>query len=121
MSFPVTAEVPLMYKWENLVPSLTETLKSQGVTESDVLVEHYAWLLHITSWSFGFDWDPKHNVICVEIPFDGPLKTLDTTKDTADYDADISQDPISVLLSRCLAEVPLKRLLAHFHRVANTK
>ncbi|MBC9705737.1 MAG: hypothetical protein H9W81_12370 [Enterococcus sp.] len=117
MPFPVTAPVPVMYQWENIKDSLVSTLRETNITEGfDHLCDHYAWLLHITSWNYGFDWDPKENVISLEIPFDGRLMNLDTTKDSANYDDDIAQDAISLLMSRCLESVPVKRLLAHFHK-----
>lgn len=117
MAFPVTAAVPVMYQWDNIIESLRDTLVKRGISQGiDHLVEHYAWLIHITSWNYGFDWDPKENLVSLEIPFSGPLTTLDTTKDRADYGNDIAQDAISMLLSKCLTEVPLDRLLAQFHR-----
>lgn len=118
MPFPVTAPVPVMYQWINIRESLIETLHRSGIAveNSETLIDHYSWLLHITSWNYGIDWDPKENVVSLEIPFSGPLTTLDTTKDSADYSNNIAQDAISMLLTKCLTEVPLKRLLAHFHK-----
>lgn len=118
MGFPVTAQVPAMYQWDNILESLEAALKDRHVTQgSENLVDHYAWLLHITSWNYGFDWDPKENVVSLEIPFSGPLTALDTTKDRADYSNNIAEDAISMLLAKCLREVPLDRLLAQFQKV----
>lgn len=118
MAFPVTAPVPIMYQWTNIRESLHSALQENGITHGfEHLTDHYAWLLHITSWNYGFDWDPKENVISLEIPFDGPLTTLDTSKDSADYDSNIAQDAVSMLLNKCLSEVPVKRLIAHFQKV----
>lgn len=117
MSFPVTAQVPLGYQWENIDASLTEELKRADTRPSTQISDQYAWLLQVTSWSYGLDWNPKEGTITLELPFSGPLAGLDTSYDKADYDLSITQDEITLIMRKCLEKVHLKRLLAQFRRV----
>jgi hypothetical protein len=114
MAFPVTALVPLAYQWVHIDESLSVALSQHGIKKAPQLSDHYAWLLQITSWSLGFDWNPKENTVTLEVPFSGPLAGLDTSYDKADYDQDIAKDEIAILLQKCMEKVTLKRLLAHF-------
>lgn len=114
MGFSVTADVPLSYLWGNIEDSLKLALHGARIAPTPELSNHYAWLLQITSWSYGINWNPKEGTIVLEIPFSGPLTTLDTSHDKADYDRGIAQDEISLLLQKCMEKVPLPRLLAHF-------
>lgn len=116
MPFAATAAVPLGYQWENIDASLSQALHAVRVSPTRQLSDHYAWLLQITSWSYGVNWNPKEGTVTLELPFTGPLTTLDTSHDKADYDRDIAQDEISILLQKCMEKVPLPRLLAHFHK-----
>lgn len=115
MAFPVTANVPPMYRWEGLANSFHENLKlNQVISTGDDLLDHYAWLLQITSWKYGIDWDPKHGVVSMEIPFSGNLLALDTAKDRVNYEQSFLRDEICALFDLCLEQTSLKRLLAHF-------
>lgn len=117
MAFPVTASVPMMYRWDSLQPGLVQAMKSAGIPPSNDFDRHYAWLLRVTGWSFGVDWNVQEDEISLEVPFTGPLVNLDTAIDRNDYDRVIAQDEISVIMNRCIERVPLRRLLAHFERV----
>jgi len=117
MSFAVTAVVPLGYQWENIDASLAQALHDvMRISPNRQLSDHYAWLLQITSWSYAMDWNPKEGTVTLELPFSGPLTTLDTSHDKADYDRSIALDEISILLQKCMEKVPLPRLLAHIHQ-----
>ena len=119
MGFPVKAGVPSMYTWENIKPGLEEAITKGGLPYMEDFGNHYTWLLRVTSWSYGLDWDVKNDTITLEVPFAGPMASIDTVQDKLDYAQNIAQDSISGLLSTCIEKVPLQRLLAQFERVKN--
>lgn len=122
MSFPVTFDVPESFNWSPIQENYRSYLLSVGISNGDDLSEHFAYLLRATSWSFGIDWDVKAGEVTFEVPFAGPLATINTIEDSVDVENQVSIDGMSRILKNVLIKVPPSRVQSHFKqfRLADT-
>lgn len=111
----VRANVPEGVKWESLKDMLGQSKIIQTADNREVIENHFAWLLQISSWGRGMNWDPKEDYIEVELPLGSKFENLSVANDYRDMRTGVSRDVISDILLRIIDEVPLERVLSHFN------
>lgn len=114
MSFAVTCDVPESFNWSPIQENYRSYLQGAGVNNSDDLADHFAYLLRATSWSFGIDWNVKAGEVTFELPFSGPLATINTVEDSVDVENQVSIDGMSRILKEVLSKVTPGRVQSHF-------
>lgn len=123
----VEAKIPPRFYWDRLAEEFNH--KSEYETDNEMsnqLLEHYAWLMRVTSWSFGIDWDVKNNSLTIQVPFSGMLTNIDTrydvktssrADDLSSHTVRVYHDVISDIMMDVIAHVPHKRVMSHFINV----
>lgn len=111
----VTATVPSAFRFKAILESF---YKETHVQSSPSLESQFAWLIQITSWAYGVDWNPLADTVTVELPLSSSLKTgvnrVDTVNDNYHPRLKRKVDFMSDMLILILADVSPERVLAHF-------
>lgn len=111
----VAAKVPSRFFWEKLNNDFNNQFSNNQDTEE--VLNHYAWLVRTTSWSYGIDWDIVSNTITTQVPFVINDKILDTAADlNVKGNSKLKIDPISDILLDILKSVTLERVVSHFEK-----
>lgn len=116
MAFTATTEVVTSLKWQQVsklfIEVIANTRTENGIVEltpknETIMLDHYSYLLQITSWKYNINWEPQHNRVTVEVPNEWSV-------DSRDFDARINRDALTSKLIDVLKEVNVHRVLSHF-------
>lgn len=117
MSFPAKITVPYSFRWDAMCEVIESNTAYQQVDNLNMIKEHYAWLLQITSFKFGVNWNPMEDYVEVELPLTGYMASLTLEQDYTDLASSVSRDPLSATLLKVVELVPPMRVMSHLRRV----
>lgn len=110
----MTIDAPPFLLWKELKESFTKKLDQSNIrSNQDSLLQHYAYLLQVTSWGHGINWEPEVGHISLSLETVS-AKEWDLTKDQLHEVLGVQVDAITLELLTILTEVPLKRVQSHF-------
>lgn len=110
MSFTATTEVVATLRWRYISKMFLEMLGESIVLDSNnesKILDHYNYLLQVTSWNHNINWEPSFNKVTVLVPNEWGT-------DTRDFDAKVHRDALSNEMIKIIKEVSVARVLSHF-------
>lgn len=111
MSFTATIEVVETMRWRHITKLFLNMLHAQGVeldsSNENKILNHYHYLLQLTSWKRNINWEPAFNRVTVTVP-------NEWSHDTIDFNSKVHRDDLSNELIKIMGEVPVERVLSHF-------
>lgn len=111
MSFTATTEVVETMRWRHITKLFLNMLRSQGVeldqANENKILNHYHYLLQLTSWKRNINWEPAFNRVTVAVP-------NEWGHDTIDFNSKVHRDDLANELIKIMGEVSVERVLSHF-------
>jgi hypothetical protein len=111
MSFTATTDVVETMRWRHITKLFLNMLHAQGIeldkSNENKILNHYGYLLQLTSWKRNINWEPALSRVTVVVP-------NEWGHDTIDFNSKVHRDDLANELIKIMGEVPVERVLSHF-------